>query len=412
MISMRDDAFQSSGSLAALRGLARSIAANVGLAPGKRPDPARILLGLTMPIGDTLFCQPAIAGIRRRFPQARLTALVWETTQELAQANPDIDDIILYHPDPALDFISRLDRTLCEMYARRFQLMVNFSASSNCVGILSGIPRQVWQRLPWGFWLWGSAFAPEYGDQHAVDHYWNVVADLGITPRSPAERIPRWQVSVAERQAAHARLAGLGIFPAPTLPVVMLHPGAAGFGGRKRWPADRFGALAARLINEHDARVVVLGGPQDVESAAAIVAATAGRAVSLAGQLTLSESIAMLTGATVYIGGDTGLTHFAAALAVPTVALYGVSDLVQFAPRPLDPRRLRLLLPRPLPPPAGFFIGTEGGPFAPHHPPDDRMEHISVERVLTATVSLLAREQHHAEAPAVPLRTAPADALD
>src|SRR6185437_13506 len=372
IISMKDAMSQPTGPFAALRHLGRSVAATVGLASDARPDPARILLGLTMPIGDTLFCQPAIAAIRRRYPDARMTALVWITNLPLAQANPDIDDIIVLAPQhpspgPTLDFITRFDDTLREIQARRFQMMVSFSPSSNCVAILTGIPRQVWQRLPCGFWLWGSAFAPEYGDQHAVDYYWDVVGDLGLAPRDPAERIPHWQVSAEEQQATCERLARLGIAHAPAQPVVMLHPGAAGFGGRKRWAAERFGALAVQLIAEHAAQVVVLGGAQDVESAAVIVAATEGRAVSLAGQLALRESIALLPLADVYVAGDTGLTHFAAALAVPTVAIYGVADLIQFAPRPVDPRRLRVLLPQPLPPPVGFFIGTEGGPWSPRH---------------------------------------------
>jgi lipopolysaccharide heptosyltransferase II len=367
----------------------RIIAAALGIAPGARPDPARILLGLLMPIGDTLFAQPAIAAVRRRFPAAHLTALTYAHTAPLVAANPAIDDVIAYNADPALDFITRFDSTLRAIHARRFDMMINFSTGSNCVGILTGIPRQVWQRLPFVFWIWGAAFTPHYAEQHVVDHYWDVVADLGLTPRDDADRIPRWQVSGADRAAIRAVLTQAGIDLAGARPLVLLHPGAAGFGGRKRWPEARFGELAARLIAERDAQVVVLGGREDIAFAEVILAATDGRARSLAGQLALRESVAAITQADLYIGNDSGLTHFSVALGVPTVALYGVSDLAQFAPRAADPRRLRVVLPQPLPPPAGFFIGTESGMFAPRHPPDDRMATITVARVLAAAASLL-----------------------
>ncbi len=373
----------------ALTALGRSIAATAGIIPGARPDPARILLGLTMPIGDTLFAQPAVAAVRRRFPHAHITAIAYAHVAPLVAANPALDEVIAYNADPALDFIARFDTTLSALHARRFDLLVSFSTGSNCIGILTGIPRQVWQRLPFAFWLWGAAFDPAFREKHAVDHYWDVVADLGLAPRDAADRIPHWQVGVAEQTAARAALVGAGIEVGGRRPIVIIHPGASGFGGRKRWPIAHCGELAARLIAERDAQVVVLGAAADVPLADAIVAATGGHARTLAGQLTLRASIAAITQADLYVGNDSGLTHFAVALGIPTVALYGVSDLVQFGPRAADPRRLRVLLPQPLYPPAGFFIGTESGMFAPRHPPDDRMATITVARVLAAAAALL-----------------------
>ena len=159
-----------------MRGLGRAVAATVGLAPTARQDPARIVLGLTMPIGDTLFAQPAVAALRRRFPQARLTAIVWPTNAVLAATNPDIDDMIIYHNDPNdRDFLTRFDAFLPQVQARRFDMLVSFSPASNCIAILSGVPRQVWQRLPFCFWLWGTTFDPAYRERHAVDHYWQTV---------------------------------------------------------------------------------------------------------------------------------------------------------------------------------------------------------------------------------------------
>ena len=379
----------------AVHDVGRAVAATVGLTPTARQDPARIVLGLTLPIGDTLFVQPAVAALRRRYPQARLTAIVYPTNAALAAVNPDIDDLITYHNDPTdRDFITRFDAFLPQVHHRRFDMFVSFSPGSNCIAILSGVPRQVWQRLPFCFWLWGTTFDAAYRERHAIDHYWQTLHDLGIAPRNPTDRIPIWQVSAAEQDAARVTLTSAGIADDPARPLILLHPGAAGFGGRKRWHVEAFGELANHLITDHAAQIVVLGAPVDVSLAAQIVGATAGRAVSLAGQTSLLQSIAIITQARVYVGNDSGLTHFAVALQRPTVALFGVSDLAQFAPRAADPRLLRLLLPHPVPAPAGFFIGTESGLFAPPHPVDDRMEHISVARVCAAVASLgLARAE-------------------
>lgn len=368
--------------------LLRTLASVVGLGEAPRRDPARVLIPLLMPIGDTLFCQPALAGLRQRFPQARLTALVHPLLAPLIATNPSLDEVLIYDDAPGHDFITRLDTTLQVIYARRFDMIVSFSPAGNCVAILTGIPRQVWQRLPYAFWLWGSVLDTGYRSRHAVEHYWNVVGQLAIAPHEPADYLPRWQVPAEDRQAARDHLRAFGIDCDATAPVILLHPGAAGFGGRKRWPAEDFGTLANQLITAKHAQVAILGGPADVAAAEVIVQATGGRAVSLAGQTPLRESVAVIANCQTYIGCDSGLTHFACALGVPTVALFGVSSLAQFAPRPVCADRLRLLLPDPPRPPAGYFIGTESGLFAPKQPHDDRMTSITVDRVLAAIHAL------------------------
>ncbi|HKD77055.1 MAG TPA: glycosyltransferase family 9 protein, partial [Ktedonobacterales bacterium] len=224
--------------------------------------------------------------------------------------------------------------------------------------------------------------------RHSVEHYWDVVARLGIFPQRPEDHIPTWHVGETERAAAHATLTKLGVQWDRGSPLVLLHPGAHGFGGSKRWPVASFVELAKRLLDQQVAQVVVLGGQEDVEAAATIVAATDGRALSLAGQTNLRESVAVIANAGVYIGCDSGLTQIAVALGVPTVALFGVSNLAQFEPRTNWPERLRILLPDPLPEPIGFFVGTESA-FARHdYAHDTRMATIGVEKVYEATLAL------------------------
>lgn len=376
-------------------GVWRAAGALLGARGRTAPDPTRILVALLMPIGDVLLCEPALAALRRRFPRARLTGLAIRARAPLVAMSPYLDDLIVYDAEPERDAVARLDVTLAAIQADPFGMIVSFSTAGNCVALLSGIPRQVWQRLPWLFWLWGSAFDRPYRARHAVEHYWDVVAPLGLRPQGPADGVPRWHVPAADRAAAGERLRAAGVAPGADGPLVFVHPGALGFGGRKRWPAERFGLVAAALAAE-GARIVVLGGPTDGPAAEQIVAALHGRAVNFAGQTSVRESVSLIAHADLYLGNDSGLTHFAVALDVPTVALFGVSNLRHFAPRPADPRRLVVLTPAPLPPPAGNFIGVDSIFFPPRRPPDDRLLTIAPPAVLAAARALLA---------AVPSRT-------
>ncbi len=356
-------------------------------------EPGSILAGLIMPIGDVIFSQPAVAGLRRRFPHARLTALVTAARAPLIAMNPDIDDLIVYDDTTEHNSLTRLDLTLQEIVPRRFDMLVSFSTGSNCVGLLSGIPRQYWQRLPFVFWVWGSALDPGYRTRHAVEHYWRVMAQLDVAPRGPADHVPRWHVSADEHAAARARLAAMGVDWRSGRPVVAFLPGALGFGGRKRWPAERFGELAAHLIQEDDAQVVVFGGPDDVDLAATIARVTGGRAISLAGQTTIRESVAMMASVSLCVANDTGLAHAAVALDVACVMIYGVSNLAQFGPRPSDPRRVQVVLPGGQLAPAGFYIGTVPPLTLLRQQSDDRLATISVEQVLAAVRAVWRKEE-------------------
>ncbi|MCY4011829.1 MAG: lipopolysaccharide heptosyltransferase II [Gammaproteobacteria bacterium] len=105
-------------------------------------------------------------------------------------------------------------------------------------------------------------------------------------------------------------------------PVVAICPGAE-YGPAKRWPAERFAALAARCV-EAGASVWILGTDAERQAADRIVAAAP--VVDLTGKTSLVDVVDLLSAASVAVVNDSGLMHVAAALAVPLVALFGSSS--------------------------------------------------------------------------------------
>jgi len=146
-----------------------------------------------------------------------------------------------------------------------------------------------------------------------------------------------------ERQREQLEIAGIAGFPAPDLGwldadvarfglperFALLVPGASAGRPEKRWPAERFGALAATL----DLPAVVLGGRAEAPLAAAI-AARAPRTVDLTGRTSLEEIGALARRAAFAVGNDTGPVHLVAACGCPTLALFGAeSEPALCAPR-------------------------------------------------------------------------------
>ena len=104
---------------------------------------------------------------------------------------------------------------------------------------------------------------------------------------------------------------------------VLLNPCAAW--PNKRWPPDRFGALAAVVRERHGLPSAVLWGPGEEELAASVVNASAGAAF-VAPQTSLRALLALARSARLFVSGDTGPLHVAAAVGTRVVAVFGPTN--------------------------------------------------------------------------------------
>jgi heptosyltransferase-1 len=98
----------------------------------------------------------------------------------------------------------------------------------------------------------------------------------------------------------------------------------------KRWPAERFSALADWLAESHGMTSIVMGGGGDRMLAEEISEQARCRVIDLVGRTTLKEAGEVFRRCRVTVGNDTGPLYISAAMKAPTVAVFG----------PTDPRRL------------------------------------------------------------------------
>ena len=112
--------------------------------------------------------------------------------------------------------------------------------------------------------------------------------------------------------------------------LLVLAPG--GVSSEKKWPAERFAAVARRL---HDgplsgARVIVLGAAaRDAETTRTLAASLHADGVAvldLGKGIDLLAAAALMERATLCIGNDNALTHIAAAAGAPTLTIFGPTD--------------------------------------------------------------------------------------
>ena len=272
----------------------------------------RVLVIKLGALGDFVLAFGPFAAIRNRHSGAEIILLTTAPFAELARASPWFDRVVVdARPRPwDLPGLARLRQAL-----RGFDLVYDLQTSG---------------RSGWYFWLAGRPA-------------WSGIARGCAFPHAnPA----RNAMHTVERQREQLGIAGVGQFPVPELGWlrgdkpppsrgggdVVLIPGAAAHRPRKRWPAERFGEIAAELALRGD-RITVVGTAAD-----AAHAATIGRicpdVTDLTRRTTLLELAQTLAPATLAIGNDTGPTHMAAALGVPTIALFSAdSDPALTQPR-------------------------------------------------------------------------------
>jgi heptosyltransferase-1 len=111
------------------------------------------------------------------------------------------------------------------------------------------------------------------------------------------------------------------LLPPLSAPAVLINPGAGW--GAKRWPVERYAAVAQAFV-ERGFRVLVNAGPGEEPLAETIVQQTMGAATAV--PCTLAQLIALTRRIALAVAGDTGPLHLACALARPVVGIYGPTD--------------------------------------------------------------------------------------
>jgi ADP-heptose:LPS heptosyltransferase len=193
-------------------------------------------------------------------------------------------------------------------------------------------------RLGWncgggGFLLTHSpSYEPGRGE---VDSRRALLAELGIAPDDgdPAA-FARPQLTAPppySRQIAERLLRGDLLQPAAG-PRVVLHVGAGT--AAKRWPAEHWRELLRRLRTDLDARVILVGTPDERATAQAVMGQRPALCVTnWTGALTLMELAAVLEQSDLLVGADSGPAHLAAAVGTPVVTLFsGTNTSRQWMP--------------------------------------------------------------------------------
>jgi ADP-heptose:LPS heptosyltransferase len=162
-------------------------------------------------------------------------------------------------------------------------------------------------------------------EMHTAEHRLQQFLYTGL----PEKPLPAAEVygNQGAAELVRQKLAEKGIMPTELYAVV--RPGASQ--ANKRWPVDRFAAIAEWLRQAHGIATVVNLGPGDEQIDADVRKRFAGVSIIM-NDLDLRGLMALLAGSGLFLGNDTGPTHVAAALGKKCVVIFGASDSKVWSP--------------------------------------------------------------------------------
>lgn len=290
-------------------------------------EPKRILVVVTLRIGDVLLTTPLIRSLRREWPQAHITALVFAGTEGILKNNPDVDDIITVVRRPRffehLQLLWRLwrsfDLAISTMTNDRATLYARIGGK-RAVGAIDAGAKHQWKRQ-----MLSQHSETEIVNTHTVLNYLRLADLVG------AQRC--YEVVVGWKEEDIATVRAAIPFDMEVQPYVVLH--AFPMYVYKAWKKEAWLELATWL-EEKEMRIVLTGGndPAEMANVKALQELMPAGTVNVAGVLGFSEVAYLLSEARAYVGPDTVVTHLAAAVGTPTVALFGPSNPVKWGPWP------------------------------------------------------------------------------
>lgn len=252
-------------------------------------------------IGDAVMSMPAVQIFRQENRDVKITVM----------ARPGILD--LWRMNPAVDYLvecgkgrdqSAVIKEIRKTEFRHAYILPN-SFRSAYIPFRARIPKRTGAQGHWRKWMLTKII--RLGEGHQQFEAMNI---LGVQGDPPPPRL----------DVPEAVLPDLG--PSP---IVTLLPGASR-GPSKRWPPDRFAALAKRLQNELNATVVLSGGPDDAESCGVMANETGSGVLNLAGKTSVAEWAALLKKSDCVVANDSGGMHLASAVGTPVAAIFGITD--------------------------------------------------------------------------------------
>jgi len=278
-------------------------------------NPMKILIVTLSNLGDVVLTLPVFQSLIDAYPAARLDVIVGGSGRIVFEKDPRIRHVTVY--DKKMSLLEKW-RFLKRIRTERYDILLDLRRSA--IGLLGGAKVR------------NSYFNFQNKKRHCVEKHLSALDGIVDAGARPVPAQPGW---------LNGRIQD-GTGQVPFLPdgrFIVAAPGSKS--DIKKWPAEKYAELLARLATEQDCSVVLVGDKHDVADAEKVkdhLSSFVGarRAVplhDLTGRTDFHELVSIIQKASLVITNDSAPLHIADALKVPALAIFGPTDPRKYGPR-------------------------------------------------------------------------------
>ena len=322
----------------------------------------KILVIALSGIGDALMFTPALKLLRENIPTAEIDALVmYKGANEIFASNKNLNKVI--HFDFVKEGVLKSFKFLLKL-RNNYDASINVYPSNrkeyNLINYFIGAKQRAGvfylrkDKANLGFL--NNIRVVENDEVHNVQT--NIKLCEALIGKKFTEEPPlEFSISESEKQFSDNFLNGKKIEDGEL--VVGFHPGCATLKNhiKRRWEPEKFAELGKKIINNHNARILIFGGPEERELKEQIYSLINSDKVNVVNADSLTKSTAIMKRCNIFITNDSSQMHISASLGLKVVAIIGPTNQYYIHPWKTEHRVVTLNLdcspcffysPRPL----------------------------------------------------------------
>jgi len=252
-------------------------------------------------IGDFILTVPAIAALRRQFPETHIEILGYPHIAKLALEANLVDEVKSIEAGALAGFFARNGTLSVELmkYFSQFNIIISYLYDPDLI-----FQNNVLTCTKANF-IVGPHRPDESKKIHATKLFLRPLETLAIYG---VDEVPRLNLA---SDATHPPRR------------IALHPGSGS--DKKNWPEANWAQLIELILSSTDVNLLIVGGEAEGERLQRLAAALPPSRVTVAQSLPLPDLGRLLQGCIGFVGHDSGISHLAAAVGLPTLILWGNS---------------------------------------------------------------------------------------
>lgn len=292
----------------------------------------KILIIALSGIGDALMFTPALKHLRKAFPGSRIDAMVmFSGVKDIYNRNKNLDNV--YH----FNFIKEgAVKSLFYLlkFRGKYDVAINVYPSNrkeyNLFSFILGAKKRAavdylrMNKENLGFL--NNLTITEDDSIHNVEENLKLVEKITGTAISSADFPLEFPLSeddclYSDNFFKTHNITGKEI-------VIGFHPGCATLKNhiKRRWEPEKFSELGKLLINKHNARILVFGGPEETELKNNVIDGIGMKSVIAVNTENLAQTAAIIKRCNLLITNDSSLMHVSSAMQQNVIAIIGPTN--------------------------------------------------------------------------------------